>query len=47
MKKIDAKTIDKLSKRVSNYLMSIKADTYYWNGKMTWLETIKFRSAVS
>ena len=47
MKNIDSKTIDKLSKRVSNYLKNIEADTYYWNGKMTWLETIKFRNEVS
>ncbi len=36
MKSIDSKTIDKLSKKVSNYLKDIKSDTDYWNGKMTW-----------
>jgi hypothetical protein len=47
MKNIDSKTIDKLSKRVSNYLKDIKPNTYYWNGKMTWIETIKHRDTIS
>lgn len=47
MRNIDSKTIDKLSKRVSNYLKDIRPDTYYWNGKMTWKETVSFRKKVS
>lgn len=47
MKNIDSKTIDKLSKCVSNYLKNIEADTYYWNGKMTWMETINFRIEIN
>lgn len=47
MRNIDSKTIDKLSKRVSNYLKDIQPDTYYWNGKMTWKETVSFRKTVS
>ena len=47
MRNIDSKTIYQLSKRVSNYLKDIHPDTYYWNGKMTWKETVSFRKTVS
>ena len=47
MKSIDSKTINKLSKKVSNYLKDIEPDTAYWNGKMTWSETINFRNKIN
>lgn len=47
MKIIDSKTIEKLSKNVSNYLKNIKPNTPYWNGKMTWIETINYRNKIN
>ena len=47
MRIIDSKTINKLSKKVSVYLKKITPETPYWNGKMTWIETVNFRNKIN